>query len=306
MTKLAEIMDQYDQQRVFFEPVGGNHGDTLIELGSRYFLAKYQLEYVDRPEQAQLLIVNGSGSFAVELWSPGLVGLKQLSAKFPALPMIVLPSSYQFLQTDFASAFLGRTAPTFLFARETASYARIANLDYPAPVYPLLHPDMAFELRDSPFLEVLQKSTQSKHVLLIERFDREATTRTTYEMNVSSSVKKAVPAPVKRFLKKGLHRIRRQKSGFTTGALSRLYSEHPEFRGLPVIVEDVSSNVGFTFDQFLQFIAQAAVVISNRLHAAILAAMLGKTTIVLSGHPYGKLEACFEYSLKDDPNTRLW
>jgi len=165
---------------------------------------------------------------------------------------------------------------------------------------------MAFELRDSPFLEVLQKSAQSKHILLIERFDREATTQTSYELNVSGSVKRAIPAPVKRFLKKGLHRIRRQKSGFTTGAVSRLYSEHPEFRGFPVITEDVSSNVGFTFEQFLQLIAEAAVVISNRLHAAILAAMLGKTTIVLSGHPYGKLESCYEFSMKDFPNVSLW
>ncbi|OGO27517.1 MAG: hypothetical protein A2Z16_17440 [Chloroflexi bacterium RBG_16_54_18] len=306
MTKLAEIMDEFDQRRVFFEPVGGNHGDTLIELGSRFFLSKYQLDYVDRPDLADLLIINGSGSFAVELWSPGLVGLKKLAAYFSALPIIVLPSSFQFLHTDFASAFLERTAPAYLFAREAESYARIANLDYPAPVYTFLHPDMAFELRDSPFLDVLKESVQSKHILLIERFDREATTQSIYEMNFASSVKKAVPAPVKRFLKKGLHHIRRQKSGFTSSALSRLYSEHPEFRGLPVIAEDISSDVGFRFEQFLQLIAQAAVVISNRLHAAILAAMLGKTTIILCGHPYGKLESCYEFSMKDYPNVSLW
>jgi exopolysaccharide biosynthesis predicted pyruvyltransferase EpsI len=234
------------------------------------------------------------------------VGLKKLAANFPALPMIVLPSSYQFLHTDFDSCFDKRTAPTYLFAREAASYARIANLDYSSPVLPFLHRDMSFELWASPFLEVLKKSTQSKHILLIERFDREATTQSAYKMDVSNAVKSAVPAQVKRFLKKRLHHIRRSKSGFTSTALSRLYSEHPEFRGLPVIAEDVSSNVGFTFEQFIKLIAQAAVVISNRLHAAILAAMLGKTTIVLSGHPYGKLEACYEFSLKDYPNVSLW
>lgn len=306
MTDLSEILDQYNHQRVFFELVGGNHGDTLIEMGARFFLSKYQFDYVDRPEQAQLIIVNGSGGFAVELWSPDLAGLQNLARNYPSHPLIVLPSSFQFTQTDFASCFDQRTVPAYLFARENASYARITGLKYTSAVFTFLHRDMAFELQDSPFIKSLLSVSQTKHILLIERFDREATTHSPQELNISNSVKKALPAPLKRLLKKRLHQIRRQKSNFTSSALNRLYAELPEFIGLPVIAEDVSSNVGFTFEQFSHIITEAAVVISNRLHAAILAAMLKKTTIVLSGHPYGKLEACFEYSLKDYPNTYLW
>jgi exopolysaccharide biosynthesis predicted pyruvyltransferase EpsI len=306
MNSLAEIMEQYKYRRVFFEPVGGNHGDTLIELGSRYFLSQYRLDFVDQPELADLIIVNGSGSFAVELWNPGLPGLKKLAANFPALPMIVLPSSFQFFQSDFASCFCERTAPAYLFARDAASYERIASLKYPSEVIPSLQCDMTFELAGSPFLETLKKSVLSKHILVIERFDREATTHSSYGIHVSDSLKKVTPAALTRFVKKGLHLLRRRKSGFTSSALARLLAEFPEYTGLPVIAEDVSSNVGFTFDQFIQLISQAAVVISNRLHAAILAAMLNKTTIVLSGHPYGKLEACYDYSLRQYPKVYLW
>lgn len=286
--------------------MGGNHGDALIELGSRRFLERFQFEYVMQPEQAQLLIVNGSGSFAVELWSPGLAGLRRLAKKFTHLPLFILPSSFQVNESEFPFCFEQRTAPAYLFARDHASFARIADLEYPSEVFPYLHRDMAFELEGSDFLEDLMKSSQSSHILLIERFDREATTSAPRELHVTNSWRSILPAPLKRLLKKGLHRFRRQMSGFTSSALSRLYAEMPVYKGLPVIAEDISSPVGFTFDQFNLLIAQAAVVISNRLHAAILAAMLGKTTILLSGHPYGKLEACYESSLKDYPNVFLW
>lgn len=306
MNSLDEILQQFRSQPVFFEPVGGNHGDTLIELGSRHFLSKYHLDFVTPPDQAQLIIVNGSGSFAVELWSPGLAGLRKVTCGYPQKTVVVLPSSYQFDLVDFPGCFEGRESPAYLFARELASYERIARLAYPASVFPLLHHDMAFELAGSPFLHDLKKSAQDRHVLLIERFDREATTHHSMEIKLSSTLRARVPAPLKRLIKSKLHLLRRQKSGFTSQALDRLYSERPEFKGLPVIAEDVSSKVGFTFEQFLQTIAQAAVVISNRLHAAILSTLLEKPTIVLSGHPYGKLESSFDYSLKKYPNASLW
>ncbi|MSP14932.1 MAG: polysaccharide pyruvyl transferase family protein [Chloroflexi bacterium] len=304
---LLQVLSSLGGKPVFFEPVGGNHGDTLIEMGSRHLLAKLGIIPVQDPAAAAAIIINGSGSVGVELWSPGLSGLKYYLQAFPHTLLIVLPSSFYFRGPYFPDLFAARTGPAYVFARDKYSFDLIQNQPYVSDVRVGIGNDMAFELGDSDFLRTLLSKCSEKHVLLVERFDQEATTAATRQLNIPQRFKAFFPPPMQHFLKKIIHHRRTGASTFSPLALQRLYHEFPQFMGLPVLVEDISSPVGFAFAQFTQAIAEAAVVITTRLHVAILAALLRKPVFIQSGPgPYQKLRGVWEYTMSEMVNVHLW
>jgi exopolysaccharide biosynthesis predicted pyruvyltransferase EpsI len=307
MITVREILNQYSSKRVYFEPLGGNHGDTLIEMGSRYLISQLGMILESDPRNAEVIVINGGGGFCVELWDKNLGGVQQFAQTYPDQPLIILPSSVFFQESNFASFFTGRSAPAYLFARDPYSFNMIRSLAYPAEVYVGLGDDMAFELRQSPFLVELRSRVEEKHILIIERFDVESATGTPQSINPSKLIKNILPGPLKHFLKKMIHKQRTMMTPFTHLALERLDKINAGYKHLPVIAQDVSSNVGFTFDQFSLAIAQAAVVVTTRLHAGILAAMLGKPTYFYStSGSYLKIRGCYEHSMAHLPNVDLW
>jgi exopolysaccharide biosynthesis predicted pyruvyltransferase EpsI len=254
-----------------------------------------------------VIIVNGSGSFAVELWSPGLDGLRHYAQAFRDKPLVVLPSSYYWLATDFPGCFDGRRSPAYLFARERYSYELIRAQRYASAVHVGLDDDMAFALQDSDLLAQLKRAARCRHVLIVERFDAEAVTGLERQLHASPRTVAVVPGALRRALKRVVHRQRTHSSGFTGQVMERLCDAHPHYRKLPVVSEDISSQVGFTFEQFTHAVAEAAVVVTTRLHVAILAAMLDKHTCIVAGQGrYRKLVGCYEHSLARFKNVELW
>lgn len=307
MVELAGVLESLRGQEIYFEEAGGNHGDTLIQFGSKHELDQYALRRIADPHAAAAIVINGGGALGVEIWNKNLDGLNRFAQTFPKQPLVVLPSAFYFEGDHLTRCFVNRTAPAYLFARERYSFKQIETQTYPSTVQIGLANDMAFALRDTPFVGDLKKRDAARHILLVERFDREAVTAPPQPIAVAPSLKSVVPGPVKRALKKMVHRRRVASSSFTPTTLDRLYQEAPQFKGLPVLAEDVSSPVGFTFEQFLNAITEAAVVITTRLHVGILAAMLEKPTYLISGNTaYPKLRGVYEYSLANSPHVHLW
>lgn len=308
MTTVVEALTEFEGKSIFFEPVGGNHGDTMIELGARELFKKLGLGLTHDPERAEAVLLNGSGAMGVELYDKTLGGIYQYASRFPDRPLIMLPSSFYFQGNRLGNCFQNRTAPALVFARERYSFERIQGQDYPPNVLVGLDHDMAFQLGDSEFVRGLKQRSTSKHILIVERFDPEAATGgTKQEVRAPREFKRALPFPVKNLVKTMIHWRRAAQTGFTPTILQRLYAHAPQFQGLPVFAQDVSSPIGFTFEQFTQAIADAVVVISTRLHVAILASLLGKPTYMITGNaPYPKLKGVYEYSLADLPYVHLW
>lgn len=307
MVTLDAVLEDLRGKTVFFEPAGGNHGDALIEMGSRKVLKERGILLTGDARQADAVVVNGSGGLGVELWNEGLTGLRNLAQAFREQPFIVLPSSFYFEADHLAACFVSRTAPAWLFARDRRSLERLGSQTYPSDVQIGVADDMAFALRDSPFLAGLKQKSAARHILLVERFDREATTAPPQPIDVPSPLRRYTPRSIKFLLKKMVHQRRVASSTFTPTTLDRLYAQAPEYVGLPLMNQDISSTVGFTFEQFLDAIAAAAVVITTRLHVGILAALLNKPTYLIASHSgYRKLESVYEYSMADMPHVHLW
>jgi len=98
-------------------------------------------------------------------------------------------------------------------------------------------------------------------------------------------------------------RVRRQ-TPFRQRCEAILSERFPEAVPLPRIVRDASIVNACTFDQFCEFISEAAVVFTTRLHAGILAALLGRPTVIFGG-PYHKIRGIYDYSLADRPHVQF-
>lgn len=313
---LQEKLTEYAGKRVFFEPLHGNNGDKLIEMGSREMLRKIKANLVSKPQQAEVILLNG-GAGMTDIWLHGFNTLKSYNRLYPEIPLIILPSSFLFTETDFASLFSDRIAPAFVYSREHYSLNTLKDLVFPSDVRLGIDHDMAFHLQDSSYLKNLQSKTVQKHILIVERNDPESTTAL-YEapsqpiLTKSRYIPKSVKRPISKFLLTPLKHMALSKSlseqqvnnVFTQECLKQIFQDYPTLKNLPVFAADISNPELCSFHTFSKLIAEAAVVVATRLHVGILAAMLNKPTYIKSGS-YHKIRGIFEYSLVDKENIRL-
>lgn len=308
-------LTQFRGKRIFFEPLEGNNGDDLIKMGSHTLLKSIDAKLVHNPKQADAIVINGGGGMT-DNWSLGFKDIKKFSREYPETPLVILPSSFSFTKTDFASLFRDRKAPTFIYARERYSLKILEDLTFPSDVRLGLDHDMAFQLKDAPYFKCLQTRESQKHILIVERDDPERVTNTTQPRPESPNWKRKIPWSVKRPINRHLlWKLKRRSIASQLGNLGleapftqewhqKVLIDHPEFESLPIFAADISIPALCSFDRFSQLVADAAVVVSTRLHVAILAAMLGKPVYVKSG-PYHKIQGIFEYSLSERSNVRL-
>src|SRR5581483_5024391 len=107
MMGLGEVLDGLRSKVVYFEAAGGNHGDTLIQMGSRLTLERYGIETTDDAHAAEAIVINGGGALGVEVWSAKLPGLYRFAQTFRDKPLVVLPSSFDFVGDHLARCFAG-------------------------------------------------------------------------------------------------------------------------------------------------------------------------------------------------------
>ena len=293
------VLGEVASTRVFFEELTGNNGDRLILQGAYDALGKAGITPVASPLEAETIVITGGGGM-IESSRRGIGGLREHLDRRPEQAVIVLPQSYKFETLDFAALFEGRSAPVTLFARERYSLEILMGLDFPRGVRIGLDHDLAFRLKSGPFIDRLRGSAASKHVLIVERADGEATTAARHTAIGVPAINRFVPAPLKIALKRRIRAAQASRNAKTSDfvrTMSRRVQElHPETASLPVFASDISDPGNTDFEGFCRSIAEAAVVVSNRLHVGVLAAMIGKPTYVLSNN-YHKIAGIAAYSM---------
>lgn len=320
---VKEFLERYRGKKVFFEPLSGNWGDLLIKMGSLEIFKKTGLKLVKRPERADLIIINGGGGMT-PLWKHGFRVLEYYSSNFQSKPIVVLPSSWSFDPSNFSVSFGKRAAPIYLYSREPYSFELLKNVKFEGEVYCGLDHDMAFHLEESSFIKKLKSKSRNQHVLVVERGDVESSTGLEHPLPnlirlariiFPKPLRKTLPTPVRNFSVKLLWFLERlffsqknrkssKESLFAKESIDYVSKMYPEFAELPIHTADISLQSICSFRCFCLLITQASVVITTRLHVAILSSLLGKPTFLKLGN-WHKIIGVYEFSLKKRGNVKI-
>jgi exopolysaccharide biosynthesis predicted pyruvyltransferase EpsI len=308
---VGSFLAQYAGRKVYLHEVAGNNGDELILKGSEFLIDQARCDRVSDPSRAELILINGG--FKSDFWPHANETIRDLSARFPAIPLAILPSSFLFEKTDFPALFSGRTSPATLFARELQSLEILNSMAFDVPVTFGLDHDTAFALRDDPKYQTLAQRTPTTDVLIVERGDAESSTGHVDSERLAPGFVRTIAATVlpRSIAMAGARTLRKLKGGsapasesaFITRALALAEKE----LGRPVesrVISDISRRSACDFDGFCDTVADARVVVSTRLHVGILGSVLGRRTFAVAGNNH-KIPGIYEYSMKDDPNSTL-
>jgi len=296
---VADQLAEYGKSSVYFDPLGGNHGDKLIEMGSRLAIEAAGVSTVGSPESASVVVMNGGGAMNAA-HSGGFDRLRYYSQAFPDKPLVVLPSSVDPQAADIAELVAPRTAPLVFFARELPTYEKLQQIAFPCPASIGLDHDMAFRLEDSGYVQTLRSRVGEKHVLIVERGDRESTTSaagSNTRRSVTYFIPKSIKYPLKRVLARRRAKGRALHTAFAEEGLALVREQNPALGNYPVIAADISRADVCSFERFGRLIAESAVIVTTRMHVAILGSMLSKQVLLKRGS-YHKFQGVYDYSLK--------
>lgn len=293
--------------KVYFEPLGGNNGDVLIEMGSKEVLKNTGINLVPDPAQAEAIVINGSGDLSYH--SPDLPIENTRQAKMLlhdlSKPVLLLSSSCtegnaKNLQTVLSK----RQAKTFLVARDAISFAFLKKYAPETTDVQIDH-DMAFALANSRFITDLLNMPQSNNLLIVERFDAEGATRPP-AIYRAGKLRALIPNGLKDWLKRMLLGRIHASTPFVTEVKAKVKSAFPDIAYKDVLAADVSLPQNYTLEEFTQSVAKASVVVSTRLHVCILAYLLDKPFIAVQFEGGNKLKGVYEYSLASAEKGHLW
>ena len=178
--------------------------------------------------------------------------------------VIVGPQTYWFQETCFPELFQAAKQEIYLFCREKYSYNPLNSMDLPENIHVHLCHDTTFYLSKEDF-----HPRESIYDLICLRTDKES----------AIFRKKNNGKRSQRIAMKGL-------------------KKSPE----RVLIWDISLLPNFR--HFLHLVEGSRKVYTDRLHVAILAALLGKDTTLYS-NSYYKNKGVYEYSLSDYPNVKF-
>lgn len=310
-TRVREYLAQWKGARIYRVPLVdergvpvGNNGDRLMVLGTDVVFRDLGLTACQTPDEADLIAVSASGGMLEKMDRiPHL--FRTLCARFPATPLCVLPSSFYWPTRPFAAELGERRAPTTLFCREPISFDHLTKDHRLAPgVEVVLDHDMAFELEHEPM--VLERlAMDQRTVVMVERTDVEhvSVAMDPRKLGVRRHVGRHMPPWMKRALYPMVNAIRaRQQTPFKDRCEALLREHCPDAVALPRDIADLSNVNTCGFETFCDRIASARVVFTTRLHAGLLAAMLGRRTFLFDGS-YHKIRGIYDLSLKDRANV---
>lgn len=263
-----------------YRPNLGNLGDQVIAYATREYFRRHALPYRERAGQAASFpfVYGGGGAFV-----PYYDMLPHLAALF-RLPcfrrIVILPSSFH-----RCDALIDLFDERFtVFCREEQSYRYLTGRNKKARI--LLADDMAFTLdarqavsaipqatlADATFQEHIRQlkkclyvTKEGKRTLLFLRADAES------RLNTQNTLRTC-----------------------KTFDLSGLYNE---------TARD-PDRTRFLTHLFLHGIDQADIILTDRLHGAICATLLGKETCLLDNR-YGKVAGVYDFSLKNRAHATL-
>jgi exopolysaccharide biosynthesis predicted pyruvyltransferase EpsI len=295
--KLGEFLQTLEGRKVFFDPLHGNHGDSLLTLAAQMLLADAGADMVADPAAAGFILLNGGGSM-VDGWH-GLQKLRRFCRMYPRTPLAVLPSSFHFPRTRLVDIVGRRSAPMWLWARERTSLDLLRRAGLESSVTLAIDHDLAFFLAGTPFIDELKSHQPDNSLLIVERDDWEGPTgrRRVLSPPGLDFIPEKFRTAVRRHMLGPLRKRQDQASPFRKAALDFVRQYHPEAAGMPSYTGDISLPEVCDFDAFLDHVARSSIIVTARLHVAIIAHLLNRRTYLVDGS-YHKFRGVFEYSMR--------
>lgn len=284
----------------------GNNGDDLMHAVFYRILEQLGIEVVTA--DPDVVIVPPSGALLEVYAFPKY--LAERLRGYENVPLVIFPSSAFFPDRDPSFMFVGRHAPTLLFLREDASRAHLeeqwGTSLRDAGVEVILDHDVVAS--GHAFVPAILGSTTGRPLnrLVAARIDREASSmRASASRAPAASASSTLHAVAARI---PYGRVYTAASRLARRSRNRAAAERLAARAGSTIDDavciDISARQFATFEEYRTTILRTESVVTDRLHVALPAAIMGAdVTMVEAG--YFKLGGVYRRSLAGVPNVRL-
>src|SRR5690554_2427492 len=267
-SKLIELLRDLQDRYMVFEPLGGNNGDRLIELGARYLMERERVKLSNEVQSDSVIVINGSGDLTYHPSEKPIEETRQwqIFTTYPNNVVILLPSSTTNLNVSMIStAINARSAKTILFARDSLSYSFLLSLKSDLVEVHLDH-DMAFALYNTSWLNEVKSYSNEDNLLIVERFDSERASEPSGSHLVAKRIAKVFPDSFKNFVKQRVLRKFYEDTVFVGQSKNKVAEVFPLEAYSKVVSADISLPKNYNFDEFVMQVASAGIVVSTRLH----------------------------------------
>lgn len=274
-------------------PNHANVGDMLIYQGQLDFLKEVNCKrkgigaFTDSSlphiKNGDLVLFNGGGNFG-DLWDKPHEYRKAVMRAFPNNPYLIFPQSvwYEDMKKCEEDAKFFADFNLTICARDRQSYDFL-KAHFKNEI--LLVPDMAFYMDVDKWR--LRDKCEVKGALVVRRSDKEA--RSSVELDAISNGDNVTVSDWPTF-----------KEDSSVYWWRRRLWESPIARWFFQYVYRP-----YVLRTGVRFVDAYDKVYTTRLHAGILAALLGKPEIVMFDNSYGKISGVYNAWLKDEPNIKV-
>lgn len=291
----------------------GNNGDALMHRVFLRILTELSMTQASA-ERADLVVVPPNGALIERYVYPQL--LTERLARFRSRPLVLFPSSALFPTIDPARMFRDRSAPTTWILREQPSYEHLSGqwgqtLD-DAGVRLLLDHDVVASGHAYVHEALGSGPLGASSTLVAARNDVEASSNVA-DAPTSTGLLRAqliraksrIPNSASRsFLERTLRARASRTAGARLLAAAGLDRNDETLAGRRFVSVDLSAPHLASFAYYSAQVRAANTVVTNRLHVALPAAVLGKR-VYLVNSGYHKLSGVYHRSLTDADNVTL-
>lgn len=283
-------------------PYYSNPGDTLIWEGSLNMLKKCQYKcigtcgwndykYIPLRKETVILIIGGG--FFGDLWRKAWSAVMDTITLYPDNPIVILPQSIYYENKEIEksdSERLAKCKNLTICLRDEVSY-NYAKSHFLANKS-ILVPDMAFHANLDKFSLAIKKP--NKQGLFLKRNDKEFPSGFSFDNNncdisdwPTMSGRSSLPY---RFFDHYYRKLEPYKGSFSMWIKKQMmYYPHRYI----------------TLFDSIKFLSQYETIYSTRLHAALLAWMIGRNVVILN-NSYGKIGNLYKTWLTDCENISLY
>ena len=233
-----------------------------------------------------LLIMRGSGSFG-DIWPTAPNFWRFVMQNYPENPILFMPQTIHFndeQNLNKMAQLINKHKKITLCLRDKESFA-IAQKHFHCDSY--LVPDMAFYMKNH--FSFAPHISNANKTLLVKRNDKESKSSTLIDDLFAQKDTVVSDWPTFNMI----NRIERTKQKLFNLNLYRTYD---------LFIKHIYSR--YIIKNGIKFLKPFSKIYATRMHAGILAMMMGKETVFLDNN-YGKLRRLYETWLSDIDNTSL-
>lgn len=268
--------------KVFYRlPYPGNAGDSLIQFATQAILDDLKILTTVNPQKADVILIPGGNP---TMWPT--IGPQQwriLWKRYPRAEFVVGPAGFREGYSDWACAIKESGKVSGLFTRDPESFQNLRAADLNPDIARELSHDPALYLRHSKWMTAHREAATEEYEVAIFRDDHEANLKYSAALR---GIRGILPARI-------YDRLVRGQAG-TAKARNLNIARRMADPDTKFVENDLSRQ---RFEVFVEGIRAARAVHTDRLHAMLLAAMLGKK-IFAYPTAHGKLEGVYRHSLR--------